>query len=119
MSSIDNGAFKVSVSLAEYWKWVENGRGPGKYPPPEAIRRWIEVKPVNISPINGRMPSVEQVGFLIGRKIAEEGTEAQPFFEPAKEQVIREFEERIAYAIEEDVGNYILELVDERLSNIL
>lgn len=116
---IDDGAFKVSVSLAEYWKWVENGRGPGKYPPPEAIRRWIEVKPVNISPINGRMPSVEQVGFLIGRKIAEEGTEAQPFFEPAKEQVIREFEERIAYAIEEDVGNYILELVDERLANIL
>ena len=116
---IEDNSFKVSISLADYWYYVEHGRGPGKFPPPDVIRNWIEVKPVNISPINGKMPSVEQVGFLIGRKIAENGTQPKPFLEPAKEQTLREFEERIAYAIEEDIGNYILELVEGKLANIL
>lgn len=112
--------YSVKISLADYWQYVNNGRKPGKFPPPPAIRNWIEVKPVNPYPLsNGKTPSIEQLTFLIGRKIANEGIEPTNFFDEAKEQVIREFEERIAYAIEEDVGNYILELVDERLSNIL
>lgn len=106
--------FKVSISLADYWQFLENGRGPGKFPPLDKIRDWVQVKPVNPEPLsNGKIPSVEQLSFLIGRKIANEGTEGRPFFEPAKEQTIREFEERINLAIEEDVSNFILELVEE------
>ena len=106
--------FKVSISLADYWQFLERGRGPGKFPPLDKIRDWIDVKPVNPEPLsNGKIPSVEQLSFLIGRKIANEGTEGRPFFEPAKEQTIREFEERINMAIEEDVSNFILELVEK------
>lgn len=112
--------YSVKISLADYWQYVNNGRKPGKFPPPPAIRNWIEVKPVNPYPLsNGKTPSIEQLTFLIGRKIANEGIEPTNFFEPAKEQTLREFEERIAYAIEEDIGNYILELVEEKLTNIL
>ena len=112
--------FKVSVSLADYWKYVENGRGPGKYPPPDAIRNWIEVKPVTPQAgVDGKVPSVEQLTFLISRKIAEEGTDPKPFFEPAKEQTIRDFEERISLAIQEDVSNFILEIVDKGMRDAL
>ena len=111
--------FKVSISLADYWQFLENGRGPGKFPPVDKIKEWIEVKPVNPTPLsNGKTPSVEQLSFLIGRKIAYEGTEAQPFFEPAKEQTIREFEDKINEAIEEDVSNFILELVEKEMRDI-
>lgn len=111
--------FKVSISLADYWQFLENGRGPGKFPPVDKIKEWIEVKPVNPTPLsNGKTPSVEQLSFLIGRKIANEGTEGQPFFEPAKEQTIREFEDKINQAIDEDVSNFILELVEKEMRDI-
>ena len=111
--------FKVSISLADYWQYLENGRGPGKFPPVDKIKEWIEVKPVNITPLsNGKTPSVEQLSFLISRKIANEGTEGKPFFEPAKEQTIREFEDKINQAIEEDVSNFILKLVEKEMRNI-
>lgn len=111
--------FKVSISLADYWQFLENGRGPGKFPPVDKIKEWIEVKPINPTPLsNGKTPSVEQLSFLISRKIANEGTEGKPFFEPAKEQTIREFEDKINEAIEEDVSNFILSLVEKEMRDI-
>ena len=111
--------FKVSISLADYWQYLESGRGPGKFPPVDKIKEWIEVKPVNPTPLsNGKTPSVEQLSFLISRKIANEGTEGKPFFEPAKEQTIREFEDKINQAIDEDVSNFILELVEKEMRDI-
>lgn len=111
--------FKVSISLADYWQYLEKGRGPGKFPPVDKIKEWIEVKPVNPTPLsNGKTPSVEQLSFLISRKIANEGTEGKPFFEPAKEQTIREFEDKINEAIDEDVSNFILELVEKEMRDI-
>ena len=111
--------FKVSISLADYWQFLEKGRGPGKFPPVDKIKEWIEVKPVNPTPLsNGKTPSVEQLSFLISRKIANEGTEGKPFFEPAKEQTIREFEDKINQAVEEDVSNFILELVEKEMRDI-
>lgn len=111
--------FKVSISLADYWQYLENGRGPGKFPPVDKIKEWIEVKPINPTPLsNGKTPSVEQLSFLISRKIANEGTEGKPFFEPAKEQTIREFEDKINQAVEEDVSNFILELVEKEMRDI-
>ena len=111
--------FTVSISLADYWQYVENGRGPGKFPPVDKIKEWIEVKPINPTPLsNGKTPSVEQLSFLISRKIANEGTEGKPFFEPAKEQTIREFEDKINQAIDEDVSNFILKLVEKEMRDM-
>ena len=112
--------FSVKISLEDYWKYLESGRRPGKYPPPQAIRNWIELKPVQPTPgLNGKTPTVEQLTFLISRKIATEGTQAQPFFEPAKEEAIRYFEEKIDQAIDEDVSDYILEIVEKGLKDAL
>lgn len=109
--------FSVKISLEDYWKYVENGRGPGRYPPPDAIRKWIEVKPIAIQPgMNGKTPSVEQVTFLISRKIAQEGTEAQPFFEPAKEQAVSEFDDAISQAISDDIMEFIVGLVEKGMN---
>lgn len=112
--------YSVKISLADYWEYVNNGRRPGKFPPPPAIRNWIEVKPVNPYPLpNGKTPSVEQLTFLISRKIANEGIEPTNFFDKAKEQTIRDFEDRINYAIEEDVSNFIIEIVETGMRNAL
>lgn len=112
--------YSVKISLADYWEYVNNGRRPGKFPPPPAIRNWIEVKPVNPYPLpNGKTPSVEQLTFLISRKIANEGIEPTNFFDKAKEQTIRDFEQRIDLAIAEDVSNFVIEIVETGMRNAL
>lgn len=117
---VGEDSFSVKISLEDYWKWVEQGRRPGKYPPPEAIKRWVELKPVSATPgLNGKTPTVEQLTFLISRKIAEQGTKGAKFFEPAKEQAIRDFSEKIDRAIDEDVSDYILEVVEKGLKDAL
>lgn len=111
---IGDDYLSVKIGLEDYWKYVENGRGAGKFPPPDAIRNWIEIKPVSIVPdVNGKTPSVEQLTFLISRKIAMEGTEGKPFFEPAKAQALQEFSMAIDFAIQEDVAEYINRNVNE------
>lgn len=117
---IGEDRYSVKISLEDYWTYVENGRGPGKFPPPGVIEKWIEMKPVSLHPLsNGKTPSVSQAAFLIGRKIATEGTEAQPFFEPAKEEALRRFEKRIDEAIIQDVDSWIVQIVEDGMRNAL
>lgn len=66
----------VSLRMPEQWKYVEYGRNPGKFPPVDAIKRWISVKPILPRPVNGKVPTPDQLAFLIGRKIARDGIPA-------------------------------------------
>ena len=111
---IDYYHFSVKISLADYWDYVENGRKPGKFPPPNRIKEWISVKPVSPRPLkNGKLPTTSQLAYLIGRKIAQEGTEPKPFFKPAKEAAISQFKDAITYAVDEDVAEWITSQVTE------
>lgn len=108
--------YSVKISLADYWEFLEHGRGPGKFPPPPAIQNWIEVKPVTPVPgVDGKTPTVQQLSFLIGRKIAREGTEPKPFFEPAKQQVLQELSDAIDQAIDDDIADFIQEAVIRKM----
>lgn len=63
----------VYLNLEDYYKFVEFGRPPGKFPPIDAIENWIKIKPVIPEPINGKIPDTRQLAFLIARKISKEG----------------------------------------------
>lgn len=69
--------FDVVMNLADYWIYVENGRGAGKMPPVDKILEWIRVKPVLPQPSpSGKLPTEEQLAFLIARSIGENGIQA-------------------------------------------
>ena len=55
---------KISIASIgiDYLYYLDQGRGPGKFPPVDKIEAWVANKPVDINP------------FLVGRKIAREGT---------------------------------------------
>ena len=97
--------FEVSLSLAEYWKYVEYGRrAGGKFPPPSAIRKWIEIKPVLPRPMkNGKLPTLNQLTYLISRKIAEKGIRPRGILEKTLEEINREYEEKISEALTQDL----------------
>lgn len=118
--------FSVKISLEDYWKYVEEGTGPshkpdarGQYwPPIKPLINWVSDK--NIQPsypdANGRIPSVEQLPYMIKNKIHNEGTEPHPFFEPAKQDAISRFELSIDLAIAEDVDEYIMGKVNDYIN---
>ena len=74
---LNDEKFVLYFNMPEYWKYVEYGRKPGKFPPIDKIRQWIKVKPVLPRPgKNGKLPTENQLAFLIARKIAKKGIPA-------------------------------------------
>lgn len=61
--------YLIEIVGENYLTYVDSGRSPGKFPPIQDIMNWINDK--GITP-NTPM-SDEQLAFLIGRKIAEDG----------------------------------------------
>lgn len=99
------GRFEVKLELLEYWKYVEYGRKAGKMPPISAIKQWIEVKPIIPRPNkNGKLPTTNQLAYLISRKIGLEGTKGRGVLSERIENANRVFWEDIEDAILKDLG---------------
>jgi len=105
----------VYLELADYWKYVEFDTAP-HFPPLDAIKRWIEIKPVHALPDGrGRIPTPDQLAFLIGRAMAglspnqsqlknpQGGTTGTHDLENAQDKVIPWFEEHIVEAVLDDI----------------
>lgn len=84
----EDGIYDLYLSLQDYWKYVENGRQPGKFPPMDVIRQWIQVKPVIPDARTGKLPTIDQLTFLISRSIAINGIQPKNYLE----NILREFE---------------------------
>lgn len=98
------GQLSINLELMDYWKYVENGRKAGKWPPISAIQRWIEIKPVLPRPMaNGKLPTNEQLAFLIARKIGLEGIAPQPLLKQSLDNVMDVMMEFIEEAIVKDI----------------
>lgn len=99
----DGTAIVVSVAVLDYWKYVEYDTRP-HWPPPDALLRWIRVKPVLPRPMkDGRLPSERQLAYLIGRKISQVGTKGSHDLGNALSAMQREWEQKIAEAAAADI----------------
>ena len=103
----DDRAIWVELHLEDYYKWVENGRAPGKFPPPDKILEWIRIKPIIPDDRGGRLPTEQQLAYLIGKKIAEQGIEPGNQLHNAMDDIFPQFEERIDEAIALDINEAI------------
>ena len=101
----NNTSFEISMEMAEYWKYVENGRKSGKFPPISEIREWVKVKPVIPRPYNGKLPTENQLAFLIARSISKKGIRPRPIFNDSLDDVMRDFENGLEDAFTKDVEN--------------
>lgn len=76
---IKGGTYKIYLILQDYWKYVEYGRKPGKFPNVGKLQEWIKIKPILPIPLtNGIVPTEKQLTFLIGRSIKEKGIQPKP-----------------------------------------
>ena len=111
---VGDNAYEVTMTLNDYWKYVEDDTRP-HFPPVSKILEWVNIKPVIPRPdANGRIPSPKSLAYLIGRAISERGTKGSHDLEKVKDGVIPMYRERIAAALERDMGNYIRKIVVEK-----
>ena len=103
--------YTIYVKMKDYWYYVENGRKAGKWPPIQNILDWIKIKPVLPRPnAEGKLPTPQQLAFLIARKIGKEGTEGTQDLRKATDTIWDTFEDRLYEAIDEDVDAAFIQI---------
>jgi hypothetical protein len=63
--------------VADYFKYIIQGRGPGKFPPPEKMLEHVQKNPDMLQEARKIFKYITEKGlaYLIGRKIATHGTD--------------------------------------------
>lgn len=108
-----NSGWVISVSLADYWRYIEYGRRPGKMPPLSAIENWIKVKqiiPHSMTLKSGKtvIPTIPQLSFLIARSIGRRGIAPKPLFKNSFEAAKKQFIQVIKDAITQDIKENLI-----------
>ena len=111
--STGTGGWVISVSLADYWKYIEYGRRPGKMPPLEVIEKWIDVKqikPHSMTLKSGKtvIPTPPKLPFLIARSIGRRGIAPKPLFQKSFEAAKQQFMQVIIDAITQDIKENLI-----------
>lgn len=113
--SNSGSTFELTFNLPDYWRYAENGRGPGKMPPKGSLLKWMEWKHILPSPMqlsNGRtvLPSMNSLEFLIRRKIGREGTEGSHTWEKTEEELKDQLIRDVKDALTKDCTEYLKEI---------
>ena len=109
--------FEIVFDLPSYFPFAEYGRRPGKFPPPDAILKWIQFKRLVPRPgRDGKVPSTNQLVYLISRKIATKGTEGKhllektindPNLDKLADNLVELLTEQFEKEIEKEIQNII------------
>ena len=104
-----NDSYLVTINLEEYWVFLERGRRAGaKMPPVEAIENWIKVRkilprPITLKSGKQRVPTVQQLAYVIARSIAKKGIAPRPFMRESIEDTMNDFKSKLTAAVRDDV----------------
>lgn len=116
--SIDGYTYEVSLQLEDYWKQVEYGRGKtvngGTGEVRKNILNWISKKPVLPRPMeNGKLPTVEQLAYLISRKIHREGYIGKRPLGRTLDELREDIKNDISKALTKDLSIEVMEILKE------
>ena len=101
----------IQFSMEYYGYWVDQGRKPGKQPPPKVIQEWIRKKPIRPRDKRGRYiakteATMNSLAYLIGRSIGKYGYKKTQFFSEPFEKRYRKLGDDIRSAIMRDFDIY-------------
>lgn len=107
----EDGIYEVILNIQDYWKYLENGRLAGKFPNIDAIRKWIQIKPVLPRAYNGKIPTIDQLTYLISRKIANEGIKPTYYLADTLDQIdMQPLESAVTQFLEQRLDNSLKQL---------
>lgn len=98
---VNENEFAIELNLQDYWKFVEEGTSP-HFPPISKILEWVKVKQILPTPMaNGKLPTEQQLAWMIAKKIDRVGTEGSNDLEHTMEEV--DYEAIIEEALDKDI----------------
>ena len=109
--------YTFELYLADYWKWVDQGRSPGKRPPLDAIIQWIKFKGLatkkkgyesRLSALS-KSNQLRNMSFAIAGKIASEGTKGTKFYSSVIPGLVNDFRKELPRKLAEDLKIQITE----------
>ena len=111
---IKGGTYKIYLILQDYWKYVEYGRKPGKFPNVGKLQEWIKIKPVIPRPLtNGIVPTEKQLTFMIGNSIKEKCIQPKPALANAlikNETQLNKIKEAVGKSLDKEIKKMLKEL---------
>lgn len=111
---VNGSNINVFINLADHYKYVEFGRKPGRFPPPNKIEAWIIQKPViPHEDDNGKLPTTKQLAFLISRKIARDGIKPGNYLHDTLEECNNIYLEKLKIALQRDFDAFSIRILKE------
>lgn len=98
--TITDDWLSLEVSMEDYYLYLDAGTQP-HWAPIQPIKDWIAVKGLPLNP------------YAVRANIAKYGTKAHPYLEEAKTITENQLLDEVAYAIEEDFGDYVEALLND------
>ena len=112
--TIKNNEIQGNISIADYWKYVENGRRSGKFPPPNKIFDWAKQR--SLPRVKASVRERQSFSFLVGRKIAKEGIKPGNQLNEALEMTWHNLGDKINTAVGIDLEKYVKNMVLQIIS---
>ena len=112
---------RMMVKMLDYWKYVNDGRQPGKYVPLKPLMKWMRAKGMNRDP-KGRFKkfNIEKVAFLISRSISRFGIQPTNFYDDSFDVFIKAFDDpngpatQLGIDLQQFLINIIQEPIDKK-----
>jgi hypothetical protein len=92
--SFDPKTNQIKVNMLDYWKYVNDGRKPGKYVPLKPLMDWIKVKGMNRD-VKGRFKkfNIKGAAFAISTSIKKFGIRPTNFYDDSFDAFIKAFDD--------------------------
>lgn len=107
--------FQLYFDLPSYWYFAEEGRKPGGFPPPDAILKWIQFKRIVPRSHSGKVPTTNQLVYLISRKIAREGTQGKHLLQETIDETYNTLVDRLVEVITNQLEQEIEKEINENI----
>ncbi len=117
--NMNGDEWAIVLNLESYWRWVGNGRGPGKMPPVDEIRKWIDARHILPRPMTLKtgktiIPTVKSLAYLIARSIGRYGTHAyrnggKNTLYATVEECQEYYKDRLYDAVQQDISDILHE----------
>ena len=110
----NGGTYTISLILQDYWKYVEQGRQPGKFPNVGKLQEWIKIKAIIPRPMkDGKLPTEKQLTFVIGNSIKEKGIQPKPALANAlkkNDTYLNKIKEVVGKSLDKEIKQMLKEL---------
>jgi hypothetical protein len=109
---------EITVSMLDYWRYVNDGRKPGKYVPIKPLMAWIRAKGMNKNKQTGKFQkfSIKGTAFAISKSIQKFGIQPTYFYDDAFTEFEEAFADEAVQALGIDVLNFFEKVVEENVS---